>query len=177
MTELKDMEAHAEKLLGQLAAESKYLDDLKKEVLKEIYDLDHGLFDKAEKDLKDEEKIVRRSLGRTERYVNREEKKEEDDVKELEGCLPAKLVKVLKDIDTKLHVGLNTLVQGLSRSRGKLRQDIDEAKKLFTAKDNAGAKAKADATVKDIDYILKMVWGTEVEEKKYIQFLKYLETL
>ncbi len=174
--DIKDMEKRVAELIGQLGAESKYLAKLKAQVLKEIYDIDHNLLEKAEDDLKDEEKLIRNSIGRTERFVNRDETKVEKDIKTLEENLPAGLISYLKSIDEKIHVGLNTLVDGLSRGRGKLAQEVAKAKELL--KENpALAKQMSEKTIKDIDYIQKMLWGADIELQEYEKLLKYLESL
>jgi hypothetical protein len=192
MTEIGEMEDNVEKLLVDLGVEVKFLKDLREEVIKEISDIEHDDLEDAAKMSEDELKIIKRKIGRMERKIERKSGpgvKVEENIKELKKFLPPKFVEYLDNLDKKIAVGLNTMIQSLSRSKGTFKEEvnrgkllIDQAKKLEAEKKDsksvrAGAVEIAKKTLNHCNYVLRMILGTEADLGQYEQFLKYLEKL
>ncbi len=185
MTEIKDLKEHAIQEIGQAAAEYKYLKELHDELILLKSDLDKNP-KRSEEDVKKALKIVRGSLGRTERSLNRVDIKE--DIAELMKYLPQKLKAQLAEMDKIIEVALNFFVQKASRYTGALKQGLDNLEKevdqSVEAKDARvktasliRARQHVDAILTEVNKTIEFIGGFEVELGKYQKFLKYLEDL
>lgn len=185
MTELKELEKHAEDARGQAGAIAEYFSTEENWLIRFESDLKNNPR-RSKEDIRKAIRLIRGRLGRTERSLNRDDI--EKDIAELGPHLPAKLRAKLTELNTPLHVALAGFVAELSRSQGLLRQHFEELERMadvYESEKDAKRKTvelvqltqKANAILAEIRNSLKWVQSFTVAVGNYLQFLKFLEEL
>ncbi len=181
---VEDIQKDVEQLEGQLGAISKYVKELWKELLQEEVALEQHHPDEAVKDINTAKRLVRASLARTERYLNREANHVKQDIVHLKANLTASLLQQVDHTDQVLEIGLNKLVEAFSRNQGSVPADIKRLNDEVTALEqspNPAAEAKVIQDTKAVMGKLKTIntWvaGDITEIESFKKFLEYLKTL
>ncbi len=174
---------------GQLGAEFEYLNKLKDEVIKENYDIDHDNLVAAAKDVKAEDRLIRRRIGRTMRAIFKLHKKIQEDEAELMKHMPASMKEELTEMLREYDPLFATLIKELPGIKGKLRQMVQEilgmvenAASLQKKGENVAGlegqiKDKNGLLLKEIDLVVGRLQGLVVVEKKYEGLLERIEAI
>lgn len=182
MTTIKAMEKHAQQLRGQLGAEFKYLGDLKEELMKEGFDLSKKGAHEALKDIKKAERILRGSIGRTERRDYRFEHRMEEDWQELNENLPQRLKQALDTLTKEMSPLFRKTIKELSRKNGQIpiKAKVLEKKLKQAEKNPAIANeiiAGTKELIQEVALVTEWVQGLSGVIGNYGKFLEHLEKL
>ncbi len=184
---LNDLQDHEREAAGQAAAEFRYL----KEVIKDILGAEISLRKKPENavaDLQRAETIIRRSEGRTERYLGRAGDRVLGDIHTLKKILPAKLVQTLAASERELDVEFNFFKKDLSRVTGDIVKRVRAVRELLSrVKEQKDERARAaleqqalqqmQQLVKQAQDTAKWIQAFEASSRKYEDLLQYLKGL
>ncbi|HIJ11881.1 TPA: hypothetical protein HA278_07530 [Candidatus Woesearchaeota archaeon] len=180
-TSLQDLDEQATHLLNQAAATHSYLQVVVNLILKFENDLQHDNVKAAEDDVDKAIGKMRSSIGRTERYLDREGKHVIAGMEELRQHIPGKLLDMLNKGEQQLDIYLKTLEKQLSRGAGYFRNEFtklkDETAKLEQSKDIATKQrllGRATKLVNEVKQTQTILLGIEANEQKYDELLKYL---
>ena len=178
---IKDLREDAITAVGQAAAEYKYLQEEKDDLLKLQTDLAKNPR-QSKQDIKAAIRLFRSRIGRTERRIDRIDL--EKDIQELEGVLPANLKVPLEKLKQGMHIALNYFKSELSRNTGTMRTNLEKLETKLDIYEKRPNQALFDqlrkdtaALVQEVDQTIKWIQSFEVELQEYDKFLKYLEAL
>ena len=181
---IKDMEHHTEHLIGQLGAEFSYLKAFSKDILEEEVDLKQHKPEQALKVLKKARGLVRRKIGRTERYEQRDVDKVLDDIKQLQAVVPTSLIAFLKRKEKEVTTFAATLVAELSGKQGKLQQNLSTAITHLEAFERGGEGADPSAILieskklyEEAQHLEQWIAGFDGSLKELADFEKHLADL
>ncbi len=178
---VKDLREDAVKAVGQAAAEYKYLQEEKEDLLKLQTDLAKNPR-QSKQDIRAAIRLFRSRIGRTERRINQIDL--EKDIEELKAVLPANLKVPLEKLKQGMHIALSYFAKELSRTTGTMRDNLGKLETKLEVYERKPNQALFDqlrrdtaALVQEVDETIKWIQSFEVELQEYDKFLKYLEAL
>jgi len=180
---LEKIDDDAHDAMKWLAAEYKYLNELKEDLDNIKKDISN--IKQEKKDVKIAEKLLTQ-IGRCERRATRYEKRLDEDLQQLLKGLPSDLAEKCANVERNLRIAMDNILKNTSRYVGDLKDSINKLKLqvslLEQYKSKPDKQQEINSTINEliekleeqVDYITRWVSSLSVDLKQVEEFERKL---